>query len=368
MSRATIGPKILLAATLSLVGGLLISNPALAAIDSTGDTGNQAGQFNQETSQSNWTTASPPAEPKTPPAPATTTTSTTDTATTKSTSADGARAGRRKLPSAVEMLKRFQKGGNPNEVMSNGDDSDTAATGQDKDASGKNLSPSLVHNFGPRGVLIPGSSAAASAVAQDKGDTTADDTVVNKEPAVPPESAEVVTAVHDAYVYLGNGKVEEALSTMAAMVRKEPRSMLARRASAFIMLYTGNARESVDQMFVLAGMPNYQAQSFDRCTLGDAYLLLGRPDNALIAYEDALKINSENVQAKSGELRSMALVGRIEEAMTECVEAYKKAKQLQVQRYYRQLYVSLAEARSQLYTLPGDSGQGTSVNASQFTQ
>jgi len=66
MSRATIGPKILLAATLSLVGGLLISNPALAAIDSTGDTGNQAGQFNQETSQSNWTTASPPAEPKTP--------------------------------------------------------------------------------------------------------------------------------------------------------------------------------------------------------------------------------------------------------------------------------------------------------------
>jgi len=64
--------------------------------------------------------------------------------------------------------------------------------------------------FGPRGVLIPGSSAAASAVAQDKGDTTADDTVVNKEPAVPPESAEVVTAVHDAYVYLGNGKVEEA--------------------------------------------------------------------------------------------------------------------------------------------------------------
>jgi tetratricopeptide (TPR) repeat protein len=143
---------------------------------------------------------------------------------------------------------------------------------------------------------------------------------------------------------------------MAAVVRKEPRSMLARRASAFIMLYSGNARESVDQMFVLASLPNYQPQSFDRCTLGDAYLLLGRPDNALIAYEDALKINSENVQAKSGELRSMAMVGRVEEAMTECVEAYKKAKQAPLQRYFRQLYVSLAEARNQLYTPPGDQG------------
>jgi tetratricopeptide (TPR) repeat protein len=155
---------------------------------------------------------------------------------------------------------------------------------------------------------------------------------------------------------------------MAAIVRKEPRSMLARRASAFVMLYTGNARESVEQMFVLAALPNYQAQSFDRCTLGDAYLLLGRPDNALIAYEDALKINSENLQAKSGELRSMALVGRVEEAMTECVEAYKKAKQPPVQRYYRQLYLSLAEARAQLYTPPSDSGQGTSATAGQYTQ
>jgi hypothetical protein len=365
MSRASIGPKILLAATLSLVGGLLISNLALAATDSTGDAGNPAGQFNNETTQSNWTAGSPPAEPKTPPPPAT---STTDTSTsTKSASADSARSTRRKLPSAVEMLRRFQKGGNPNEIMSSGDDSDTSSTGQDKDSSGKNLSPSLVHNFGPRGVLIPGSSAAAKGAAQDSGETPADDAVVNKEPVVAAESPEVVTAVHDAYAYLSKGKVEEALSTMAAAVRKEPRSMLARRASAFIMLYSGNARESVDQMFVLAALPNYQPQSFDRCTLGDAYLQLGRPDNALIAYEDALKINSENVQAKSGELRSMALVGRVEEAMSECVEAYKKAKQPPIQRYYRQLYVSLAEARAQLYTPPSDQGVGSggSMSANQ---
>lgn len=354
MSRASIGPKILLAATLSLGGGLLISNLALAATDSTGDTGNPAGQFNSQTSQSNWTSGSPPAESTTPPTPAT---NTTDTSTsTKSTSADSARSTRRKLPSAVEMLRRFQKGGNPNEVMSSGDDSDTASTGQDKDSSGKNLSPSLVHNFGPRGVLIPGSSVVAKGATQEKGETSDDDAVVNKEPAVAAESPEVVAAVHDAYAYLSKGKVEEALSTMAAAVRKEPRSMLARRASAFIMLYSGNARESVDQLFVLAALPNYQPQSFDRCTLGDAYLQLGRPDNALIAYEDALKINSENVQAKSGELRSMALVGRVEEAMTECVEAYKKAKQPPIQRYYRQLYLSLAEARAQLYTPPSDNG------------
>jgi len=49
-----------------------------------------------------------------------------------------------------------------------------------KTLRGKNLSPSLVHNLALAGVLIPGSSAAASAVAQDKGDTTADDTVVIK--------------------------------------------------------------------------------------------------------------------------------------------------------------------------------------------
>jgi hypothetical protein len=194
MSRATIGPKILLAATLSLVGGLLISGLALAAAEPTSEPAmSSGGTYIEQTSRSNWTTSGTPAEPKTPPSPATTTSTssstgnTTDTSTTtKSTSADSGRVARKKLPSAVEMLKRFQKGGNPNEIMSSGDDSDTAATGQDKDSSSKNLSPSLVHNFGPRGVLIPGSAAAANASASEKGET--DEAVVNKEPPVAAES------------------------------------------------------------------------------------------------------------------------------------------------------------------------------------
>lgn len=365
MSRATIGTKHFLAATLSLVGGLLMPGQVLAAMDMPGDSGNnQAGVFTPppETTPSNWAGERPTEEPKLQTPTVTTVTSSSAATSDKSSkAAETDRQSKHKLPSAVEMLKRFQKGGNPNELFST-DDAELPVKPADKDAS-KNLSPSLVHNFGPKGVLIPGAKGSASTDA-DKADAATEDVVVNKEPAVAPESAEVVTAVRTAYGELGKGKVEEALSTMAAAVRKEPRSMLARRASAFIMLYSGNAKEAVDQLFVLAGLPNYQPQSFDRCTLGDAYLLLGRPDNALIAFEDALKINGENIQAKSGELRSMALVGRVDEALTDCVEAYKKAKQVAVQRYYRQLYVSLAEARNQ--GIPAAIGDGQPVGEHEF--
>ena len=350
MSRAKIDPRTLLAATISLVGGVLFANLAEAAMEpgTSSDAGNQAGQFTpaNETTPSNWSNSFPPPEIKEPVVTTVTSSGSKTSSDSKTSTADSGRSKSRKLPSAVEMLKRFQKGGNPNEIMSNSDDSDTDKDKEkEKDAAGKPISPSLVHNFGPKGVLIP--IAGGGAATGDK-DEKAEEAAVNKEPAVAPESAEVIAAVHSAYGALSQGKAEDAVATMTAMVKKEPRSMLARRATAFIMLYSGNARESVDQMFVLAGLPNYQPQSFDRCTLGDAYLLLNRPDNALIAFEDALKINSENVQARSGELRSMVLVGRVDEAMTDCVEAYKKAKQPVLQRYYRQLYVSLADARNQI--------------------
>lgn len=160
------------------------------------------------------------------------------------------------------------------------------------------------------------------------------------------------------YEQMRKGNYDAAVATMAAAVRTDPDSVSARRYLAFALMRNGRSQEAMYQLLIIQRMA--KASPFDNYTLGEAYVKVGKMEDAAACFKEALKTNPNYDPARASLIKTLSSTGNYDEAFSECLTGYKAAKTPMLSRYYRILYQNVQEQKLALHRM-----QDPSVDASQ---
>ena len=147
------------------------------------------------------------------------------------------------------------------------------------------------------------------------------------------------------YRQLSSGSYASAGQTLAAALKIDPTSVLARRYLAHALLRSGQGAKAALQFEQL--LKDEHPDAADESALGDAYINSGNPNKALTAYKAALKIDPNLESARGGLIHSYLSLGRTDEAVAMCKEVLGTSKTPETRKYYQSLLDDLMQRRSE---------------------
>lgn len=153
-----------------------------------------------------------------------------------------------------------------------------------------------------------------------------------------PESAQLLQS---AYTQLQKGAYEPAVNLLVQAVRMDRDSVSARRYLAFALLSLGASQDAAEQLALVMRMA--KPTTFDKYSLGEAYLRLGRYELAQAAFDEALQIEPAYDPARAGLIKTLTLSNNWGKALDQCVEGYRQARNEKLGKYYRSLYTSVQQ-------------------------
>lgn len=156
-------------------------------------------------------------------------------------------------------------------------------------------------------------------------------------------SPAMMQLLQSGYRQIQRGAYEPAVKTLMQAIRMDRDSVSARRYLAFALLNLGASQEAAEQLVIVMRMA--KPTTFDKYSLGEAYFRLGRHELAQEAFKDALEIEPSYDPARAGLIKTLSLAANWDEALDECVQGYKQARNDKLGRYYRSLYSNIQTQR-----------------------
>ncbi len=157
------------------------------------------------------------------------------------------------------------------------------------------------------------------------------------------ESAGTVTLCAKAKDLMERGKpgdLDAAISLVYQALTRDTGSAAARRLYAQALVQKRKPGPALEQLRILQTID--KANAVDYCTYGDAYFQQSELQPALSSYEQSLKLD-RNWRAKAGQIRALAKLDRIDEALNECKQALRSFPEKRVNDYFDSLYKALYE-------------------------
>jgi len=148
-----------------------------------------------------------------------------------------------------------------------------------------------------------------------------------------PDEAEAYYRLSD--LYFRARDTEKALQTLERGVRAVPTDGELRSILGGELLWSGRFDEGLRELEAYARLLPEEPNPQD--CLGDAYRLMGRPEDAIARYTDALGLNDKFLPSYMGRAWAYAVLGRYDDALADVVAARDIVARTDLDGYYRSL-------------------------------
>jgi hypothetical protein len=179
-------------------------------------------------------------------------------------------------------------------------------------------------------------------------------------------TAAASAALIHAYNDLRLGQNDQAITDLCNILRADSNDIYARRYLCYALLQTGDAKNCLTQLDILARFN--RSIAFDLCMRADALENLGQIDKGVETLKAANGMAPDNDYIRDAMIRQMQSANRLLEAIAACADGYYKTKDTQARQHYLELYYQLqseqqlASQQSQNSAAPQSTKQGASTN------
>jgi len=138
-------------------------------------------------------------------------------------------------------------------------------------------------------------------------------------------------------LYSGVRETEKAMQTLERGIRAVPTDGQLRFALAYELLWSGRFAEGLRELEAYARLLPEEPNPHD--SFGDAYRLMGRPEEAIAKYTDALDVDDTFWPSYRGRAWAYAVLGRYDDALADVLAVQDILARTDLVEYYRSLFI-----------------------------